>query len=754
VSQKSTLPFFFLVFILGILTLYLRLTIWFYPLLFLALLLGFLCIRIWGSLAVFILVLAFLFAFFRTQATQQAVLPIFLEKNKEVPVSGVITGDPEWYEKAVYFYVVNGQQKIWVKVPFLPNETKQTEKLLHDGNRLLCEGITGITESPYHTSLTQIEYLRRKNVCGYLIVQTEDIKILKKGNQGLFRQKIDLFRLYMTTNLQRVFKKNIDFSNFLIAITLGQVSGQSYWSEQYSQIGITHMMAISGTNFIILSMFFLFILTLLSIKTPVKEIMTILLLLFYLALIGFIPGAFRSFIMISLVLLAAIFKKLYNPLTAICLAGFILLSWNPWLLFDIGFQLSFLGVIAFLLPVTFFSKGMVANSITSLLISYQFHLVSLSSMLANMLLFPFLPIFYIAGILWGVGAPVFGWMVFLITQTWILFQWTTAKLAMLIFGYRYVPMFPIVFLVLYYGVIFLVLFLQYYLVNPSRKDNYKKVMIILVVLPFLILAYPRTLDKKVRIEFVDVGQGDSCLIQIPDGTVILIDGGKTDSGILNLLKKRGINRIDLVILSHYHDDHYGGILDVLRNIPTVSRFILPATQSIDQGLFVSLYQKLPKKPLRVETICGRKRIVLSNKCQIDFYSPYCDLTKLDPENENNRSIVLRFQYGNTSVLFPGDIEEPAENLLVKEFGEDLFSTILKLPHHGSKTSASPSFLATVNPQEVIISSGLLKIFNHPSPSTLLRLQNLGYPYHITRETGDIQFYSNGRNLTQFYEENP
>jgi competence protein ComEC len=739
---------------LGILATYFRHTIGFYPLLFLVFLLSLICFRIWGLLAVGILIVIFLFALFRTQATQQAVLPVFLEKDKELAIRGVVTGDIVRYEKAFYLYLQNGQQKIWVKVPFLPDEIKQTEKLLQKGNSLTCNGITGITESPYHTIQTQSEYLRRKNVGGYLIVQTEDIQVVKKGDIGFIQRKIDQFRLYMSNNLQRIFIKNTDLGNFLIAITLGQVSGKSYWSEQYAQIGITHMMAISGTNFIILSVFFLFILTLLSVKTPTKEILTILMLLYYLALIGFIPGAFRSFIMISLVLTASIFKKLYNPLIGICLSGFILLILNPWLLFDIGFQLSFLGVLAFLIPIPYLPIGVVVTSMTSLLISYQFHLVSLSSLLANMLLFPFLPIFYIAGILWGIGAPVFGWMVLLVTQTWNLFQWMTTQLTRLPFGYRYIPSFPILFLVLYYGIIFLMLFLQFYTHDPTKNIRYKKVLIIFVLVPFLILAYPRILDKRVRIEFVDVGQGDSCLIQIPDGTLILIDGGKADSGLLNLLKQRGVNCIDLVILSHYHDDHYGGLLDVMRNIPTIRRLIIPETKSLDRDLFDTQYKRLPKKPKRVETICGRKRIALSTLCQIDFYSPTCETDKLDPESENNRSIVLRFQYGDTTVLFPGDIEEPVEDPLVKEFGDDLASTILKLPHHGSKTSTTPNFLATVNPTEVIISSGLLKIFNHPSPSTLLKLQNLGYNYQITRETGTIVFFTDGSKLTHFYEANP
>jgi competence protein ComEC len=210
----------------------------------------------------------------------------------------------------------------------------------------------------------------------------------------------------------------------------------------------------------------------------------------------------------------------------------------------------------------------------------------------------------------------------------------------------------------------------------------------------------------------------------------------------------------VVILSHYHDDHYGGILDALQNIPTVSRLILPDTKSLDQELFDNLYQKLIRKPIKVERICGRKRIVISTLCQIDFYTPICDGESLDPENENNRSLVCRFQYGNTSILFPGDIEEPVEAALVKESGDFLASTLLKAPHHGSFTSSTKPFLLAVNPLEVIISSGLKKLFNHPSESVLERLTELDFSYVITRELGDIQFFSDGRRLVQFNEENP
>jgi competence protein ComEC len=712
-----------------------------------------LCYRVWGSRIVLLFLCIFVTAFVRTQATNQKIIPIFLIKDKEVQVKGIVVENPTWYDKSVYFYLQSGKNKIWVKCAFIPNELAPMEKVLQKENLIQCKGITGITESPFHTLSAHQEYLKRKNAAGYLIVQPDDIKVLQQNKSGFFVSKIDHFRIFFQNNLGKVFK-DITIRDFMIAITLGPTSGKSYVKEQYSQIGILHMMAISGANLMILAVFFLFILTLLSIKTPYKEATVILLLLIYLALIGFLPGAVRSFIMITFVLLAGVLRKIYNPLTAISLAGILLLAWNPWLLFNSGFQLSFLGVMAFLLPISLISKGFVATFVTSLLVSFQFHILSLSSLLANFLLLPFLPIFYLTGILCGVGFPFFSWMIFLLTQTWNLFEWLTNQLSLLPFSYRFIPAFPFLFLILYYAVIFTLLFLQFYEDNPIWINRTKKVLLVFIMLPMFIFVYPKALDKRARINFIDVGQGDSCLIQLPEGFTILMDGGKADSGVLTLLKREGINKIDLIILSHYHDDHYGGILDVIQNVPTVSRLILPDTESSDQKLFADLYQKVTRKLPRVDRVCGRKRIILSSSCRIDFFTPVCDSSNLDPENENNRSLVCRFQYGDISILFPGDIEEPVETALVKESGTLLVSTLLKLPHHGSNTSSSKNFLLAVNPRKVVISSGLKKLFNHPSDSVLERLIEMEYSYSVTRETGDIQFYSNGRNLTQFYEENP
>ena len=158
--------------------------------------------------------------------------------------------------------------------------------------------------------------------------------------------------------------------------------------------------------------------------------------------------------------------------------------------------------------------------------------------------------------------------------------------------------------------------------------------------------------------------------------------------------------------------------------------------------FDSLFKKLQKK-IKITYICGNRKLKLGSNTEIEFFSPSCDKDLISKFNENSKSITLKLSYKQISILFAGDIEEDAEKWLVKQYGEELDSDILKVAHHGSKTSSTFEFLDVVTPEFAIITCGPPWIFNHPALSVINRLNEEEIDFYTTYEKGDIILYTNG-----------
>ena len=227
-------------------------------------------------------------------------------------------------------------------------------------------------------------------------------------------------------------------------------------------------------------------------------------------------------------------------------------------------------------------------------------------------------------------------------------------------------------------------------------------------------------DGRMAVYFLDVGQGDSALI-LYNGTTILIDAGEADAGpgIVSYLKGQGVRDIDILIATHPHSDHIGGMQDVLKNFNVKS--------VIDSGMphTTTTYQKF------LDTI-DQKNIPYSAVKQGDSFSPATGLTFLvlsapdgsKDQDLNDGSIVLRATYGRVSILFESDAGITAEDSMI-DSGLPLESQVLKVAHHGSPHGTGRAFLERVRPEVAIISVGAGNPFNHPAENTIIRLENAG-----------------------------
>lgn len=250
------------------------------------------------------------------------------------------------------------------------------------------------------------------------------------------------------------------------------------------------------------------------------------------------------------------------------------------------------------------------------------------------------------------------------------------------------------------------------------------------------------------VSFLDVGQGDSIFIDAPNGNQILLDGGP-DKKVLRALSNVMPfydREIDLLALSHPHIDHLTGFIDVLDRY-SVSGFLNSGTktQTPEYFAFRNHLEVQPPSGIR-EIIAKRGMIVdLGDDVYLDVLLPTGDATNLPP---HDGMMVTRLRYGNTAVLFTGDMEQGLENYLVSLDGAKLKSDILKVGHHGSKTSTYEALLGYVAPKYAVISVGKNNMYRHPNEATLARLTNFGIPILRTDESGTITFKSDGEKVVR------
>lgn len=242
-----------------------------------------------------------------------------------------------------------------------------------------------------------------------------------------------------------------------------------------------------------------------------------------------------------------------------------------------------------------------------------------------------------------------------------------------------------------------------------------------------------------KVTFIDVGEGDSCLIQTPGGKNILIDGGKGSGGkeALPFLKRKGIRRIDTMVATHPDMDHIGGLLAVLDSNIRIGE-VLDCGKAHTTATYRNFLNKIEqRKATKYSQPRAGQTLNWGEEIKVRVLSP--------PHlrwNSNDCSIVIKLTYGRVSFLFTGDAAEEAEKEMVSHFSTKLKSTILKAGHHGSRSSSSDDFLRVVRPKIAVISVGK-NPYGHPTKEVLDRLTHLGIKVYRTDLKGNITITTDG-----------
>lgn len=277
-------------------------------------------------------------------------------------------------------------------------------------------------------------------------------------------------------------------------------------------------------------------------------------------------------------------------------------------------------------------------------------------------------------------------------------------------------------------------------------NNKQKILLVIftcVYAVFTVFSPTNATDQILNIHFLDVGQADSIIIQLPNKQIMVIDGGNNLDGklIIDYLHQLGIEKIDYLIGTHPHEDHIGGLDDLIKTF-SIGKIYLPKVLTTTKT-FEDLLLAIKEKNLKITSAQRGMKIIDQHRLQAVIFAPN---ETIDYSNLNNWSMVVKLTFEETSFLFTGDAETESElEMLHKKC--HLQSDLLKVGHHGSGTSSSERFLQAVSPTYAIISVGSGNNYGHPAKSVLDRLQKHGILFYRTDQQGTIIASSDGRKIT-------
>lgn len=671
-------------------------------------------------------------------------------KNIENVKAVILKGPIE--NEYTYKYIVKAKTGQLKNKKFIIYINKNNNKLFKYGDLIKIQGEYSSPQTARnYKGFDYSKYLKILKIYG--IIKIEEANLLKENDLNFVLISINNLKQKMIDHANKNMPQKT--ANLLLGLLIGQKDNiQEDIIKSFRTANLSHILAVSGahTSYIILGL--TYIITKSKAPRRIGYIITIIILLVFIIITGASYSVIRACIMSIITISAKLFYKKENFFISICVSLFIILIQNPFAINDIGLKLSFLGtigIIVFNKNITeFFIRIKIKENIAkvlSLTFSAQlmimpitilnFNTFSLTFFISNILASPLLGIIIILGFI----AIFVSFVLNPISK--ILFFVLNLFLELLIFISEIVTKIPgssilvktpnLVSVITYY---ILILFINYFFIikkNPIRRfqkkiikictiKNIKRIIKIIARI-FLIISFltmlVRVINPTLKIYFIDVGQGDCTLIITPKGKKILIDGGEGKNEILlPYLLDRGINKIDYIIISHFDSDHCNGLIEVMEKIKVGK--VIVSKQPGESEEYRNILEIIKRKNIEAYVVKAQDRITIEKDLYINILNP---AGKLEFNDLNNNAMVAKLIYKNFSMLFTGDIEKAEENIAQK-YKNNLKSTILKVAHHGSKTSTNEEFLKYVEPQIALIGVGENNKFGHPNQQTIEKLKNI------------------------------
>lgn len=684
--------------------------------------------------------------------------------------------------------VENGEKSVSVKRIFVNTEKIPNVKI---GNIIKVRGkLRQFEEAANKGNFDSRKYYLSLGFYGKIEAGT--IEVINSDYSGI-RQGLYELRMEIIERLEKLCSDNngifsiINNKNGIIgAIILGDKTDiDSDIKELYSVSGIAHILAISGLHISFIGMA-IYRLLRRRFRFLFSAAVSIPVVLSFGIMSGFGISTIRAIIMFILKIIGEVLGRKYDAITAISLAGLVLLVQNPFVVCNSGFQMSFGAIIAIVLILPIVEeilntdnkiiKVISANFTISLvmnpILAWNYYELPTFSFLLNIVVVPLMSVVIVSSIagifcsciMFGFGkAVIFPGCGILELYTFLCNVINKSSVASIVVGQPKVTI-----IIVYYAILLVVLFglknirTKYTRAEKERNIIKKETGLVLekkakkerrikgqnvklrlacivgfLLLNCLIYYIP---NPGFYITFINVGQGDGILIHGDNGTKVMVDGGSTSEKqvakncIVPYLKAEGIGTIDYSIITHTDKDHISGILEILENNNSnrirIKNLVMPDINMKDDT-YNELIEKAKLKKINVLYI--KKGDTLSlGKTKIKCIYPETTTTASD---KNDYCTVLSVKNKTSKILLTGDISKEIEEKIKDDIEENY--TVLKVAHHGSNYSSSEKFLKKVNPKYSIISVGKNNSYGHPGNETMERLRKQGGVIYRTDEKGGI-----------------
>lgn len=548
--------------------------------------------------------------------------------------------------------------------------------------------------------------------------------------------------------------------------------------DTFRTIGLAHILAVSGLHVGLITLVIHTLLSVLRLPRNIVVAGTLGVLVLYAFITNLTPSVIRATIMAALFLAGRQLDRQTDTVNILAVAAIVILLIWPSALFDLSFQLSFLATYAIitgyprmkeLLPerisrsekwwARWLRDGLLVSVAAQLgalpVVAGTFYQVSWMSAVANLFIGPLVFLNTTFGVLTALTGPLAIEIaqVFSAANALVLFAmihlskaFSSAPSALV-----EVPAPSTLFFTSFYGAGLLLLW------NPDGSGGRRlpRTRHGLLALCLLLFCYNLLPDRSLRITVLDVGQGDAIFIACPNGRTLLVDGGARtpfyDAGarvILPFMRAKGFRRVDTIIVTHPDLDHYGGLRAVVESVEVGE--VLSSGVGSQSRSYRAWREAIDRHGIPYRTVArGDTLAALGGVRGLFLHPDPLFLTGPSKSSSNEVSVVLRLSLGAFSMLLTGDIEDKGEAATVRR-PSILKSTVLKSPHHGSRSSSGTAFLNAVDPEAVAVSAGMYNTFGHPSPEVIERYRRRGADVFRTDEGGAVMIRSNGRSWDMAY----